>query len=124
MRADVRLRELADKGLRLVTRQQLLAAGLSDAQIKTRIRQRLLDVVHAGVYLVGGGAPTFEQRALAACLACGVGSFVSHFSAGHLWGFIESAPATVSVTVDRSKRPRDPSIDIHRSRSTGRGEQT
>jgi Transcriptional regulator, AbiEi antitoxin len=57
----------------LVTRAQLLGAGVSDQEVKGRLRKGVLIRAHPGVYRVGHRAPSLEARYLAAVLACGEG---------------------------------------------------
>ena len=68
----------------LVTRKQLLAAGISKEEIRRRIERGTLLVVHRGVYRVGHKAPSIEARYLAAVLACGEGAVLSGQAAGYL----------------------------------------
>jgi Transcriptional regulator, AbiEi antitoxin len=62
---DHRLTQLARAQRGCVSRRQLLAAGLSPAQIRTRIGRGQLATVHLGVYLVAGavGVPLHRQVA-------------------------------------------------------------
>ena len=94
--------------LGLVTRAQLLDAGISRGTIAARVRARRLRPVHRGVYQVGPVAPP-RSRELAAVLACGPGSFLSHVTAAALLKFVEdacdSAPIHVIPASDRGRRP-------------------
>ena len=55
----------------VVTRAQLLRAGVSDAEIEQRLKTGALLREHRGVYRVGHRAPSLEARYLAAVRACG-----------------------------------------------------
>jgi very-short-patch-repair endonuclease len=68
----------------VVTRRQLLEAGLSAGAIWRLLRNGRLRALHQGVYLVG---PVQSPRArpLAAVLAGGRGALVSHATAAWLW---------------------------------------
>ena len=61
----------------LVTRAQLLEAGVSEAGIKRRLGRGVLLREHRGVYRVGHRAPSVEARYLAAVLAGGEGAALS-----------------------------------------------
>jgi very-short-patch-repair endonuclease len=99
----------------VVTRRQLLAAGLSRSAIDHRLRQLRLHPVHRGVYLVGHPVPAPLAMELAAVLACGEGAAMSHYWAAGVWGFRESQPGPIDVTVpERSNRSR-PGIRLHRT---------
>ena len=55
----------------VVTRVQLLRAGVSDAEIEQRLKTGALLREHRGVYRVGHRAPSVDARYLAAVWACG-----------------------------------------------------
>jgi hypothetical protein len=86
-----------------VTRVQLLAIGLTDANIKYRIKIGRLYPVYRGVYAVGRPPSTPIEKASAAVLACGDRAALSHASAMVLWGFWKywEEPFEVSVAGDR-----------------------
>jgi hypothetical protein len=90
-----------------VTRQQLLAAGLSPTAIKNMIRRRLLEAKHSGVYAVAYAPPVPLAQETAALLACGNRAVLSHRSAAALWGLIAPLDGSVDVTimgVDRGRK--------------------
>lgn len=55
----------------VITRQQLLEAGLGDPGVRRLVRRRDLVAVGRGVYVDHTGVPTWEQRAWAAVLSIG-----------------------------------------------------
>lgn len=84
----------------LVTRQQLLAAGMRPGAIAHRIAQGGLHAVHAGVYAVGHPVLAPLARELAAVLACGSGALLSHRAAGVVLGIAPQITNTdIEVTV-------------------------
>jgi hypothetical protein len=87
----------------VVSRKQLLAAGVSSDEIRWRMREGSLIRVHRGVYRVGHVAPSVEARYLAAVLACGEGAVLSGEAAGWLWGLIKGTapPPEVTATTNR-----------------------
>jgi len=99
-----------------VTRQQLLAIGLTSAAIKHLIARGYLIRVHAGVYAVGHVNRTPVARACAAVLACGQAAVLSYGSAASLWGLDRYWYMTFEVTVPTSHRRRK-GIKIHRCRT-------
>lgn len=107
----------------VVTRSQLLAAGVPPDVVDRLLRAERLRPVHRGVYLAG---PIMAKltREMAALLACGAGAVVSHRSAASVWELLPaaSAPDIVEVTI-RSGNRRRPRITIHRIR-TLRTEET
>ena len=83
---------LAARAHGVVTRAQLLDAGVTGAEIEHRLRTSALIRVHRGVYRVGHTAPSVEARYLAAVLACGEGAVLSGRAAAHLHGLIKPVP--------------------------------
>jgi len=97
----------------VVTRAQLLAAGVTLATLNRRIACKLLVPLHRGVYAVG--LPVSEQgRAMAALLACGVDAAVSHQTAAALRKFApaDNTDSPVHVILSSGDRRR-PGIRIH-----------
>ena len=86
----------------VVTRGQLLGAGISDDQIKHRMRIGALRRVHRGVYRLGHEAPSLEASYLAAVLAAGTGALLGGRAAAHLFGLIRrAAPPEVTTPTER-----------------------
>ena len=112
---------MADRQHGHVTRQQLLALGLSPRAIAARVRAGKLIRVHAGVYAVGAPRRTALARAAAAVLACGPEAALSHESALALWDLREW-PAAPEVTAPTEKRR--PGIRTHRSATLYRDVRT
>jgi very-short-patch-repair endonuclease len=88
----------------LVTRAQLLDAGVSDKEIRRRLERKSLIRVHRGVYRVGHRAPGIEARYLAAVLASGDGAVLSGQAAGYLWGLIKGTAPPPEVTTPKDRR--------------------
>lgn len=88
---------LASRQQGLVTREQLRELGLSDESISRAISRRWLHVVFHGVYSVGHRHLTAHGRLLAATMACGEGSVVSHGTAAWLLGLRDWKPEAVDV---------------------------
>jgi hypothetical protein len=65
----------------VVTRQQLLAAGLSSKEVATRVRANRLLALYPGVYAVGHAMLRREGAWLAAVWACGPRAVLSHWDA-------------------------------------------
>ncbi|HEX6939899.1 MAG TPA: DUF559 domain-containing protein [Longimicrobiales bacterium] len=98
----------------VVTRGQLLAAGIGADVIDRRLKAGVLHPLHRGVYRVGPVAAP-RAREMAACLACGRSAVVSHGSAAALWGFLPAAThrAPVDITITRGNRRRS-GVRVHR----------
>lgn len=100
----------------VVTIAELRAAGLSMRQVVDREAAGVLFRIHRGVYAVGRPHLTFEGRCLAATLACGPGSVVSHGPAGRLHGWLIRWSGTLHVSGPRSLAGH-PGMFVHRPRS-------
>jgi predicted transcriptional regulator of viral defense system len=96
--ADEEIARVAGGQHGVITRRQLLAAGLDGAAVRRREAKGLLHRVHRGVYRVGHRAPSLEARYLAAVLACGEGAVLSGLAAAHLFGLVRGwlPPAEIS----------------------------
>lgn len=81
----------------IVTRAQLRAAGLSDAEITHATATGRLHSLFRGAAALGHGGVERKAEVRAATLACGEGSVVSHGTAAHLLGIWEHPPAEIDV---------------------------
>jgi predicted transcriptional regulator of viral defense system len=100
----------------VITRDQLGAAGLTSAKIKSRVAAGRLYRVHHGVYAIGDPALLPLAGVSAAVMAVGQEhAVVSHRSAAALWGLIPLIdPPIHDVTlVNGSARDRE-GVRIHR----------
>lgn len=88
----------------VVTRRQLLRAGVTVAEIKQRLRTGLLLREYDGVYHVGHRAPSIESRYLAAVLACGDGAVLSGLATAHLLGLLKGAAPAPHVLTPTERR--------------------
>lgn len=113
---DRRVARIASAQHGVVSRPQLLAAGLRPRSIHHRLATGRLHSLHRGVYAVGHRALTREGTWLAAALACGDGAVISHLDAAELWGLVRShGRGPVHVTVPtRAGRARRDGIRVHR----------
>jgi very-short-patch-repair endonuclease len=88
----------------VVTRAELLGAGISSEEIKQRLRRGALLREHRAVYRVGHRAPSIEATYLAAVRACGEGALLSGRAAGHLLGALKGPPPAPEVTARTERR--------------------
>lgn len=86
----------------IVTRKQLLAAGLSPDQVRRLLSEGLLNREYRGVYRLGPPSP--EARYLAAVRACGDGAILSGRAAAHLLGLTKGQPPPPEVTAPAERR--------------------
>jgi very-short-patch-repair endonuclease len=95
----------------LVTRAQLSELGLGADAINHRLKLGRLRPIHRGVYAIGHRLLTQNGRWMAAVLACGPGTVLSHHAAAGLWRLRNET--RIEVTAPRSRKPR-PRIKVHR----------
>jgi very-short-patch-repair endonuclease len=96
---------------------QLIAAGLSRRAVSHRVVAGRLHRIHAGVYAVGHARLTREGRYMAAVLACGLASALSHRSAADHRALRPTSREAIDViSLQRTGRKRA-GIDAHTSSS-------
>jgi very-short-patch-repair endonuclease len=106
--------ELARRQHGVVARWQLLALGLNADAIQHRIERGRLHPTFRGVYAVGRPEVSRAGRWMAAVLACGPGSVLSHESAGAAARICSEPPNEIHVSVLRGGRRRHVGIVSHR----------
>lgn len=98
----------------IVTRDQLVALGLSRRVIARLLAQGWLHRIHAGVYAVGHPALTREGRWMAATLA--VDGVLSHRAAGELWAILPAGQRVDVTLVRATRRAHRDGIVLHHGR--------
>ena len=73
---EEKIARLATRSKGIVTRKELLEAGVTVDQVTFRLRNGLLIPVHRGVYRAGHAAPSTEATYLAAVKACGSDAYL------------------------------------------------
>jgi very-short-patch-repair endonuclease len=112
------LRKLAEEQHGVVSRTQLVGAGLSEQTVDRLMRLGRLVGLHRGVYAVGHSQLRPEGHRLAAVLACGTGARLSHRSATAAWGLVNDGRKRFDVTVSpgRARGLTLPGLIVHRAR--------
>jgi predicted transcriptional regulator of viral defense system len=113
-RPDLEILALAEAQHGLVSRVQLLRIGLGRRALQYRLRTGRLVAVRRGVYAVGHRPATLAARWMAAVLAVGEDSVLSHRSAAALWGLRMTARPQIDVTVPRRLHALS-GIELHRT---------
>ena len=103
---EQKLARLGSRAHGIVTRPELLTAGVSAGAIERRVRKGLLIPEYPGVYRVGHRAPSIEARYLAAVRACGKGAVLSGRSAAYLLSLLKGAPPPPEVSTRTERRVR------------------
>jgi very-short-patch-repair endonuclease/predicted transcriptional regulator of viral defense system len=118
---DARIDEIAARQHGLITREQLLEAGLTARMIFRRTAQLRLVQIHRGIYRIGP-VMSPHAREMAAVLACGTGAVLSGWSAAGLWQLPPppealahlAEPGVVFVTAAGPRSGRRPGIRLRR----------
>lgn len=98
----------------VIARFQMRALGISNDAITHRMATGRLHRLHRGVFAVGHKRVTRLGRWMAAVLARGPDTVLSHASAAALWRIKDSSKGRPDVTVPPGAKGRD-GIDVHRS---------
>jgi very-short-patch-repair endonuclease len=99
----------------VLSRAQLLDAGVPRTTLGDRIRSGHLVPLHRGVYAVGHARLRSEGYWLAAVLAVGDGAVLSHRDAAGLHDLRPANHSRTDVTTTRN-RSDEPGIHVHRTR--------
>jgi hypothetical protein len=102
----------------MVARWQLLALGMTEEMVKTRLGRGGLHCFHRGVFAYGHRSITMESRWMAAVLAFGPRAVLSHRSAGQLWGLVPRSSIAPEVTRP-GRAGKRPHLVVHRGSLPG-----
>ena len=110
--ADAVIAALAEAQHGVVSRTQLLGAGVTPRQIHWRLRRKRLHPVHRGVYALTAAPLERLGQWMAAVLAAGEESVLSFWSAATLWRMRSGTGPRTHVTSPRARR-RTRTITFH-----------
>ena len=113
---------MASRSHGVVTRAQLLDAGITSKQIVRRLKSGTLLRQHQGVYRVGHRAPSTEARYLGAVLACGDKALLAGHAAGWLLGILKGRPPAPEVIVAAKRRVKG--VKVREARALKRADAT
>jgi hypothetical protein len=99
----------------VISRPQLLDAGLSSQLVKRRLERGRWQQLYRGVYAAFNGPPPREAWLWAAVLRAGNGAVLSHQTAAELHGLIDAPAESIFVTVPSTRRITTPGIVIRMS---------
>ena len=120
---DRLISEVAGRQHGVITTAQLREAGLSRDAVAKRARAGRLHRLHRGVYAVGHRALSPESHWMAAVLACGPGSALSHRSAAEHWMLLRRQSGLIQISVPcTSGRLQRRGIQLHRRTSLEPGD--
>jgi predicted transcriptional regulator of viral defense system len=107
--------ELATSQRGVISRKQLLIAGVSKSSIARWLATSRIHRIHPGVYALGHASLSLHGRLIAALLYGGDQAVLSHTTAGWAWKLIDVEPTRIHLTVP-GRRSSLPGVRIHRSR--------
>ena len=110
---DAAVAALAERQHGVVSLKQLTALGLLPSAVRERVRSGRLHGIHRAVYAVGHASLSGRGHWMAAVLACGDGSALSHGSAAALWGLREGGGSRIDVTAPRRMGRIRAGIRVH-----------
>ena len=99
----------------VVSRAQVLAAGITPRMIDRRLQGGEWRRVHPGVYALTSAPTTWHHRVMAASLA--TSGLASHRSAARLWGLDLPGEDRVDVTIEGTARVSARGVRVHRTRA-------
>lgn len=82
-----------------MTYAELTTAGVSEEALTCRVKNGAMQRIHSGVYLVGAGELTWQEKALAGVLAGGASAKAGSFTVLRLNGLETYAPGQIIVYV-------------------------
>jgi very-short-patch-repair endonuclease len=112
---DRKIAAVAKRQHGVIALRQLLALGVGAALVRRWVANGRLHPIHRGVYAVGHPVVAPKGRLLAAVLACGPATFISHRTAAQLWGLLDDSRAVIDVVAAANRRSRK-GIAFHRVR--------
>jgi len=110
---DEAIARVAERQYGVVARAQLIALGLGPDAIDHRLHRKRLHPLYRAVYAVGQRQLRREARWMAAVLAYGPGTILSHRAGGAHWQIVRAA-GTCEVTIATPRRSR-PGVTVHRA---------
>ena len=114
--AERRIARIAERQHGVVTRVELLGAGITKAEIEARLASGALLREYRGVYRVGHRAPSVEARYMAAVKAGGPGALLAGSAAAHLLGIVKGPPPAPTVLTPKHRRLREVRTRVCRGR--------
>jgi hypothetical protein len=108
------LDELIRQQCGVVSRQQVIACGLTPQYIRTQVSARRWQRLFRASYMTFTGQPPRESVLWAAVLCAGPGAVLSHESAAEVSGLVDEAQTPIHVTLPIARRVTGlPGLVIH-----------
>src|ERR1044071_245954 len=116
LQPERRALRLATSQYGVFSREQALTAGIALRTLQYRVATRRWKEVFPGVYRVAGTPGSWHQALMAAVLAWGPGTAISHRAAAALWALPGFVVGIVELVVPRTRRREIPNTIVHRPR--------
>jgi hypothetical protein len=111
------LRRVIAEQAGVVSRRQLLRAGVSRTTIDSKPKHGQWQQIHPGVYGTFTGTVAWDARLWAAVLYAGPGALLSHETAAEILRLTDRRSPVIQVTIPVGRRVRPPEgVTIHRSK--------
>lgn len=113
-----RVAQLAQSQYGLVAVSQAVALGVTARRLQREAERRGAQRLQRGVYALPGGARSYERDLMAALLAAGPRSALSHSAAAAVIGLHHRQPRPIDLVVPMDRKaPSLHGVQAHRSRS-------
>lgn len=112
---EVAILRIGSRQHSVFTLAQALDAGFSESAIKRRVDRGIWIRLHRSVFVPAAVPIAWQQRVMAACLACGPTAVASFDSAAMVWGWASELTFPHVTVLDPTYR-QIPRVKIHRSR--------
>jgi Transcriptional regulator, AbiEi antitoxin/Protein of unknown function (DUF559) len=106
---------LAKRQHGVISRKQLVSAGIGSATIARWLASTRLHRTHPGVYALGHSALSLDARLIAGLLYAGAEAVFSHTTAAWMWSLIDAEPKRIHLTAPGRRRSL-PDVRVHYSR--------
>ncbi len=98
------------------TKEQALAAGISERTVQDRVTRGRYERIYPGVFGYPGSEQSWRREVVAAVLSSPEPSAASHGTAAFLWGLTSHTPATIEVIAQRHRRVHRHPFIVHESK--------
>lgn len=112
---DQRASRFASRQHGAISQAQALAAGLTEDQIRRRLRNRRWRRAARRTFVVAGAPETWQQAAVVACLAGPPGTVASHLTAAVLFGLLKPR-GLPHITVPKQASGRSRVAAVHHAK--------
>jgi hypothetical protein len=110
------LRRIIAEQACVVSRRQVLRAGVPRSTIESKVKHGLWQQLHPGVYGAFTGVTPWAACLWAAVLYAGPGALLSHETAAEVLGLTDRRCPIIHVTIPARRRVKPPSgVAVHRS---------